>query len=119
MQFADNVFLLTEDLWKLQGLLDHITDGVGMSGMLIASPKCAMLLQDWIGSMSILVFGGDNWVRWRGLISRDEESSHIQKTLLAFASLKHLWSQLDILQFCKWLICTSSLRLILLCGSET
>lgn len=44
LEYADNVVLLSEDLMKLQVILDRLNDSTGMFGIRFAPSKCKLLL---------------------------------------------------------------------------
>lgn len=92
--------LLSTNSSKLQVFIDRLNVGVDNLGMSIVSPKCKMLLQNWINSKQNSILRGgelsdmdrssffDSSIQPGRLISK-EVSSRMEKARFAFTNLKH------------------------------
>nr|CAH8822477.1 unnamed protein product [Trichobilharzia regenti] len=130
LEYADDIVLLGEDADKMQSLLNTLSSNLRMFGMRFAPAKCKMLLQDWTTSTPNLVIGSEviehvdhftylgSCISTNGLIG-DEISARIRKARAAFADLHHLWRRRDIRLSTKGRVYCSSVRSVLLYGSET
>lgn len=60
LEYTDDILLLNDDPRLPPFLLDRLVDSVSMFRMCFSSAPYRALLEDWIGSKSKLVLGGDH-----------------------------------------------------------
>lgn len=130
LEYADDIVLFSEDVTKMQNLLNNLDRCAGMFGLRFAPSKCKCLLQDWETPIPSLLIAGcvvecvDNFTYLGSCISSHgdasaEVSERIRKARLAFVNLRHLWKRRDVRLSTKGRVYAAAVRPVLLYATET
>ena len=130
LEYADDIVLLFEELHQAQSVLYKLTEVIPSFGMRFAPSKCKVMLQDVLCLNTSLTIQGetleivDRFTYLGSCVSTgcsvsDEIDARISKARIAFANLRHLWRQKGISLSLKGRVYKTTVRAVLLYGSET
>jgi hypothetical protein len=130
LEYADDIVLIFEKVEEAQVFIDELTRVIPSFGMRFAPAKCKVMLQDTQTPTAPLTIQGETlevverFTYLGSCISSDcsvtdEISARISKARIAFANLRHLWRQKGISLGLKGRVYQTTVRAVLLYGSET
>ncbi|KAA3675803.1 uncharacterized protein DEA37_0003388, partial [Paragonimus westermani] len=129
LDYADDKVLLFDNFQSAQVMLDAISRSAKYFGMRFAASKCKVLLQDCCDHVDLMLDNVvmevvDRFVYLGSCISSgggvgNEIEARISKARAVFANLRHLWRQRCISLKLKGRVYKTTVRAVLLYGSET
>jgi len=130
LDYADDIVLLFEKEEEAQVVLNRLSGIIPSFGLRFAPSKCKVMLQDVQNLRAPLKIQGealeivDRFTYLGSCISSDcsvanEVDARISKARVAFANLRHLWRQKGISLSLKGRVYGTTVRAVLLYGSET
>ena len=128
LEYADDIVLLFEDVLEAQTVLDKLTSVVPSFGMRFAPSKCKAMFLDVDSNTPLklreILEVVEQFKYLGSCVSSDgslsnEIDARISKARIAFANLRHLWRQKGISLSLKVRVYKTTVRAVLLYGSET
>ncbi|KAA3673479.1 adenosine deaminase [Paragonimus westermani] len=130
LDYADDKVLLFDNFQSAQAMLDAISRSAKNFGMRFAASKCKVFLQDCSNHVDLMLDNVvmkvvDRFVYLGSCISvggggvGNEIEARISKARTVFANLGHLWRQRGISLKLKGRVYKTTVRAVLLYGSET